>query len=71
MLHVARCVARRAERRAVALAEAESSNPQVVAYINRLSDLLFVIARVANGRAHRPEELVDFRTKPQERTTDH
>ena len=47
-LHLARTVARRAERAVVALAEGEAVNPDAIAYINRLSDLLFVAARVAN-----------------------
>jgi cob(I)alamin adenosyltransferase len=51
--HLARTVCRRAERDVVALAHRESVNPQVVVYLNRLSDLLFVLARVYNdqGRA--------------------
>ena len=44
--HLARTVARRAERRVWTLARAESVSPEVVKYLNRLSDLLFVIARV-------------------------
>jgi cob(I)alamin adenosyltransferase len=44
-LHLARTVVRRAERAAVALHEAESLNPQLLAYLNRLSDHLFVAAR--------------------------
>ena len=44
--HVARTVTRRAERRVWALARAESVAPEVPQYLNRLSDLLFVIARV-------------------------
>jgi cob(I)alamin adenosyltransferase len=44
-LHLARAVVRRAERAAVALNEAEPLNPQLVAYLNRLSDHLFVAAR--------------------------
>ena len=44
-LHVARAVVRRAERAAVALAAAERINPQAIAYLNRLSDHLFVAAR--------------------------
>ena len=44
-LHVARAVVRRAERAAVALMAAEPVNPQTVAYLNRLSDHLFVAAR--------------------------
>jgi len=47
-LHVCRTVARRAERTMVALAATEPVNPQALRYINRLSDLLFVAARVAN-----------------------
>jgi len=50
-LHVARTVARRAERRAVALARHEELNPQVVPYLNRLSSLLFVLARIVNKRS--------------------
>lgn len=47
-LHLARTVSRRAERDITALAEAETLNPEAVRYINRLSDLLFVLARHAN-----------------------
>ncbi|MBN9021292.1 MAG: cob(I)yrinic acid a,c-diamide adenosyltransferase [Rhizobiales bacterium] len=47
-LHLARTVTRRAERAVVALAGAEAVNPAAVAYVNRLSDLLFVAARFAN-----------------------
>ncbi|MBX6377189.1 MAG: cob(I)yrinic acid a,c-diamide adenosyltransferase [Clostridia bacterium] len=50
-LHLCRTVCRRAERRAVALARLEAVNPEVVRYLNRLSDLLFVLARAANHRA--------------------
>lgn len=44
-LHLARAVVRRAERSAVALNEREPLNPHLLAYLNRLSDLLFVMAR--------------------------
>jgi cob(I)alamin adenosyltransferase len=44
--HVARAVCRRAERRVVSLAREENVNAPAIAYLNRLSDLLFVIARV-------------------------
>ena len=44
-LHFARTVVRRAERSAVALAETEQVNPHALAYLNRLSDHLFVAAR--------------------------
>jgi cob(I)alamin adenosyltransferase len=47
--HVARTVCRRAERAVVTLARAEAINPQVIIYLNRLSDLLFVLARIYNG----------------------
>src|SRR5215475_14331103 len=44
--HLARTIARRAERRVWTLARAENVSPEVAKYLNRLSDLLFVIARV-------------------------
>lgn len=47
-LHVARAATRRAERAMTAMAEDVPTNPQALAYINRLSDYLFVLARVAN-----------------------
>jgi cob(I)alamin adenosyltransferase len=50
-LHVARTVCRRAERSVVALSELESVDAQILIYLNRLSDLLFVIARLVNHRA--------------------
>ena len=50
-LHVARTVCRRAERRVVALSREIELPELVVRYLNRLSDLLFVLARVANRRA--------------------
>jgi cob(I)alamin adenosyltransferase len=46
--HLARTVCRRAEREVVTLARTERVNPQVVVYLNRLSDLLFVLARFYN-----------------------
>jgi cob(I)alamin adenosyltransferase len=46
--HVARTVCRRAERSVVTLARSEPVNAQVIIYLNRLSDLLFVLARVCN-----------------------
>jgi cob(I)alamin adenosyltransferase len=47
--HLARTVCRRAERDVVTLSRTDRINPQTVIYLNRLSDLLFVLARVCNG----------------------
>ena len=49
-LHLARAIVRRAERAAVALNEAEPLNPSLLAYLNRLSDHLFVVARFVAAR---------------------
>jgi cob(I)alamin adenosyltransferase len=56
-LHVARTICRRAERGMVALlgADADAFEPDLMIYVNRLSDLLFVMARRANLRAGTPE----------------
>jgi cob(I)alamin adenosyltransferase len=53
-LHVARTVCRRAERDALAAAGEVELNPLVLVYLNRLSDLLFILARAANGGAEEP-----------------
>lgn len=50
-VHVARAAARRAERAMVVAAEAVALNPHALAYINRLSDHLFVLARAINARS--------------------
>jgi cob(I)alamin adenosyltransferase len=55
--HLARTVCRRAERRLVSLSHQEEINPAGIAYINRLSDLLFVMARTLNRRAGRRDVL--------------
>jgi cob(I)alamin adenosyltransferase len=55
-LHHARAVCRRAERRTVSLADAETVNAEAMAYLNRLSDLLFTLARLLNHRDGVPEE---------------
>ncbi|MBA2537447.1 MAG: cob(I)yrinic acid a,c-diamide adenosyltransferase [Actinobacteria bacterium] len=62
ILHVARTVCRRAERATVALAEEAAVNPAVLAYLNRLSDFLFILARAAN--AGNPEPLWKPGTSP-------
>jgi cob(I)alamin adenosyltransferase len=56
-LHVARTVCRRAERETVELDGVLGVNADALAYLNRLSDLLFVLAREANRRADQPEPL--------------
>jgi cob(I)alamin adenosyltransferase len=50
-LHLARTVCRRAERAVVTLTNEEAINPQALHYLNRLSDLCFVLSRAANGPA--------------------
>ena len=55
-LHHARSTCRRAERRTVALAAEEDVNETAVAYLNRLSDYLFTVARLVNARDGVPEE---------------
>jgi cob(I)alamin adenosyltransferase len=52
LLHQARTVCRRAEREIVALAETASVPNEFIPYLNRLSDLLFTLARLANHRAN-------------------
>lgn len=53
--HLARTTCRRAERSVVALARDEQLNPVIMHYLNRLSDLLFVLARAVNKRAGRSD----------------
>jgi len=57
LAHLARTVCRRAERSVVALAQDEAIHAAPRRYLNRLSDLLFVLARVYNRRAGVPDEL--------------
>ncbi len=57
LLHFARTVCRRAERAVVTLNRKENVNPAVVIYLNRLSDLLFVLGRYLNKAARRRELL--------------
>lgn len=59
-LHITRAVARRAERRVVLLSETEEINDQAIIYLNRLSDLLFILARVVNMREGIGESMTDF-----------
>ena len=56
-LHVARTVCRRAEREAIVAAGANTVNPRALVYLNRLSDLLFILARAANAADGHEEPL--------------
>ncbi len=56
LAHAARSVVRRAERRTVTLARDEPISPETIRYLNRLSDLLFVVARLLAHRAGAAEE---------------
>ena len=60
-LHVARTVCRRAERATVALAQREPVGEHLIAYLNRLSDVLFVMARYQNNVTGMDEPLWDSR----------
>jgi len=55
--HMARAIARRAERRVCTLTRAESVSPEAAKYLNRVSDLLFVLARVLARHEHGTEVL--------------
>jgi len=61
LLHIARTVCRRAERTVISAMEREEINPQVQVYLNRLSDLLFVLARWVNHRTGTGEEYANFK----------
>jgi cob(I)alamin adenosyltransferase len=63
LVHFARTVCRRAERRVVALSEQEIVRPLVLQYLNRLSDWLFALALVVNKRAQIPEVLWEGQRK--------
>ena len=63
-LHVARAVARRAERRTITLAQEEGLNPPLVPYLNRLSSLLFGLARVVDKRSGVEEKKWSSRLLP-------
>ena len=59
-LHVARTVARRAERLIVAVGRDEDLDPLIVMYVNRLSDYLFVLARFVSRRLGSPEASLEI-----------
>lgn len=56
LLHICRTICRRAERSVVALKKEEAVNEEVIRYLNRLSDLFFVLARIENKREGVEEE---------------
>lgn len=55
LLHFARVVCRRAERAVIRLSRQERVNPHIIRYLNRLSDLLFALARYVNKASRKPE----------------
>ncbi len=57
LIHVARTIARRAERRIVELAKTEEIDNTIIVYLNRLSDLLFTIARYVNYKEKKKENI--------------
>ena len=57
ILHIARVVCRRSERCVVRLAREAEVNPEIIRSLNRLSDLLFILARTVNFRAQTPEPI--------------
>lgn len=59
-LHLARTICRRAERKSVEVAENEGVNPEVIKYLNRLSDVLFLLARFENKVRGSPDIKADF-----------
>jgi cob(I)alamin adenosyltransferase len=59
ILHIARTVARRAEREIVTLSETEELGECILPFVNRLSDLFFVLARYANARLNTKEDIWD------------
>ena len=65
MLHLCRTVCRRAERAVVTLSHEETVNPELLRYLNRLSDLLFVLARYVNKAARKPETAWRKHVEPQ------
>ncbi len=57
VLHIARAICRRSERGIVKLADKEVINPELLRSINRLSDVLFILARTVNNRENADEEI--------------
>jgi cob(I)alamin adenosyltransferase len=57
-LHQSRTICRRAERRIISLTKSNEVNPEIIRYLNRLSDLLFVMARYANFKEKKAETIL-------------
>ena len=55
ILHLSRTISRRAETHVVALSKLEDINKEAVIYLNRLSDLMFILARIVNNRKKMPD----------------
>ncbi|MGH8212806.1 MAG: cob(I)yrinic acid a,c-diamide adenosyltransferase [Rhodanobacteraceae bacterium] len=66
--HVARTICRRAERRVVTLSREEAVRPQALHYLNRLSDLLFVLARVLARAGGHGEVLWQHQRRPRDKS---
>ncbi|MFW9968305.1 MAG: cob(I)yrinic acid a,c-diamide adenosyltransferase [Candidatus Thorarchaeota archaeon] len=69
-MHVARTVCRRAERRVISFSKTQEVNPELIHYLNRLSDLLFVMARYVNQEMGDGDFIISregvFRQKPED-----
>lgn len=57
LLHLSRSICRRAEREVINLSKKEEVNPNILMYLNRLSDLLFILARYANKLENKKENI--------------
>ena len=57
-MHLARTIVRRAERRMITLSKVEKINPEVIAYLNRLSTLLFVLSRYISKKENIDEKSI-------------
>ncbi len=62
-VHIVRSICRRVERQAVALSQTHAVDPAIMKYLNRLSDLLFTLARIINKNANGAETLWNSRKK--------